>query len=178
MGMERRGQLILFRRGVNQVFGRNPPAKRSHWLGEKSRMSREAPVRFCEGLGVKLPRATRLVGLEPQNANRGSVSGDEARFEIFLDVADGSFLEEISVPLFTLTELLLVAQPFQFRRRTSSEDAHGKQFARLRGHRSLIEDRQVTQMLAIRVAQRHAQVTFNPPFDERLVVGELEPYPG
>jgi RNA-directed DNA polymerase len=61
MGMERRGQLILFRRGVNQVLGRNPPAKRSHWLGEKSRMSREAPVRFCEGLGVKLPRATRLV---------------------------------------------------------------------------------------------------------------------
>jgi RNA-directed DNA polymerase len=61
MGMERRGQLILFRRGVNQVLGRNPPAKRSHWLGEKSRMSREAPVRFCEGLGVKLPRATRLI---------------------------------------------------------------------------------------------------------------------
>ena len=61
MGMERRGQLILFRRGVNQVFGRNPPSKRSRWLGEKSRMSREAPVRFCEGLGVKLPRATRLI---------------------------------------------------------------------------------------------------------------------
>jgi hypothetical protein len=31
------------------------------WPGEKSRMSREAPVRFREGLGVKFPRATRLV---------------------------------------------------------------------------------------------------------------------
>ena len=30
------------------------------WPGDKSRMSREAPVRFCEGPGVKLPRATRL----------------------------------------------------------------------------------------------------------------------
>src|SRR5262245_35237173 len=29
--------------------------------GEKSRMSREAPVRFCEGPGVQLPRATRLI---------------------------------------------------------------------------------------------------------------------
>src|SRR5262249_12161797 len=33
------------------------------WPGDKSRMSREAPVRFCEGPGVKLPRATRLVAL-------------------------------------------------------------------------------------------------------------------
>src|SRR5262249_20516334 len=30
-------------------------------LDHKSRMSREAPVRIREGLGVKLPRATRLV---------------------------------------------------------------------------------------------------------------------
>ena len=29
-------------------------------LGNKSRMSREVPVRFREGLGVKFPRATRL----------------------------------------------------------------------------------------------------------------------
>jgi IS5 family transposase len=28
-------------------------------LGDKSRMSREVQVRFCEGLGVKLPRPTR-----------------------------------------------------------------------------------------------------------------------
>jgi hypothetical protein len=33
-------------------------------------------------------------------------------------------------------------------------------------------------MLAFCVAQRHAQVTFNPPFHERLVVGKLELYPG
>jgi len=30
-----------------------------HWSGEKSRMRRESPVRFREGLGVKFPRATR-----------------------------------------------------------------------------------------------------------------------
>ena len=30
-------------------------------LGNKSRMSREVPVRFREGLGVQFPRATRLV---------------------------------------------------------------------------------------------------------------------
>src|SRR5262249_23308649 len=30
-------------------------------LGHKSRMRRELPVRFREGLGVQLPRATRLV---------------------------------------------------------------------------------------------------------------------
>jgi RNA-directed DNA polymerase len=35
--------------------------QRGLWPGEKSRMSREAPVRFCEGPGVQFPRATRLV---------------------------------------------------------------------------------------------------------------------
>jgi hypothetical protein len=61
MGTERRGQIIQFRRGVNRAIGRNPARKRGHWPGDKSRMSREAPVRFREGLGVKFPRATRLV---------------------------------------------------------------------------------------------------------------------
>jgi RNA-directed DNA polymerase len=32
-----------------------------HWSGDKSRMRRESHVRFREGLGVKFPRATRLV---------------------------------------------------------------------------------------------------------------------
>ena len=35
--------------------------QRGLWPGGKSRMSREAPVRFREGLGVQFPRATRLV---------------------------------------------------------------------------------------------------------------------
>src|SRR5690349_18235641 len=35
--------------------------QRGYWPGEKSRMSREAPVRFCEGLGMKFPRATQLM---------------------------------------------------------------------------------------------------------------------
>src|SRR5262245_3180778 len=81
-GLERRGPMILFRRRVNPAMGRNPAARRSQWRslrrevnpamgrnlagrqgrwpGDKSRMSREAPVRFREGPGVKLPRATRL----------------------------------------------------------------------------------------------------------------------
>src|SRR5512135_2165670 len=59
MGMERRGPITQFRRGVNQATGRNPSGKRDHWSGDKSRMSREAPVRFREGPGVKSPRATR-----------------------------------------------------------------------------------------------------------------------
>jgi RNA-directed DNA polymerase len=33
--------------------------QRGLWPGEKSRMSREAPVRFREGLGVQFPRATQ-----------------------------------------------------------------------------------------------------------------------
>jgi hypothetical protein len=61
MGMERRGQITQFRRKVNQAIGRNPAGRRGRWPGDKSRMSREAPVRFREGLGVKSPRATRLV---------------------------------------------------------------------------------------------------------------------
>jgi hypothetical protein len=61
MGMERRGPITQLRRGVNRAIGRNPSGKRDRWSGDKSRMSREAPVRFREGLGVKFPRATRRV---------------------------------------------------------------------------------------------------------------------
>lgn len=41
-------------------------------LDNKSRMSREVPVRFCEGLGVRFPRATRLVIVcrTPEDATR------------------------------------------------------------------------------------------------------------
>ena len=61
MGMERRGPITQLRRRVNQAIGRNLTGKRDRWSGDKSRMSREAPVRFREGLGVKFPRATRLL---------------------------------------------------------------------------------------------------------------------
>jgi hypothetical protein len=61
MGMERRGPITQLRRGVNRAIGRNPTGKRDHRSGDKSRMRRESHVRFREGLGVKLPRATRLV---------------------------------------------------------------------------------------------------------------------
>src|SRR3954451_13484632 len=87
MGTERRGPLTLSRRGVNPVRGRNSAAGRGRdpdrfverstregrngstaqegslrpRPGDKSRMSREAPVRFCEGPGVQFPRATRLL---------------------------------------------------------------------------------------------------------------------
>ena len=59
MGMERRGPITQFRRGVNQAIGRNPAGRRGRWPGDKSRMRRESHVRFREGLGVKFPRATR-----------------------------------------------------------------------------------------------------------------------
>ncbi len=61
MGMERRGPIIQSCRRVNQAIGRNPARRRGRWPGDKSRMRRESHVRFREGLGVKFPRATRLV---------------------------------------------------------------------------------------------------------------------
>src|SRR5262249_31936343 len=72
MGLERRGQITQFRRGVNPAMGGNPAGRRGRRPGDKSRMSREAPVRFREGLGVKFPRATRLVILcrSPEEAGR------------------------------------------------------------------------------------------------------------
>src|SRR4051812_11785092 len=68
MGMERRGPITQLRREVNPAMGRNPAGRRGRWPGDKSRMSREAPVRFREGLGVKSPRATRhlVLVLQPQ----------------------------------------------------------------------------------------------------------------
>src|SRR3954447_24785349 len=61
MGMERRGPITQLRRGVNPAMGRNPTGKRDLRSGDKSRMRRESHVRFREGLGVKFPRATRLI---------------------------------------------------------------------------------------------------------------------
>src|SRR3954454_22050473 len=56
MGMERRGPITQFRRGVNRAIGRNPAGRRGRWPGDKSRMRRESHVRFREGLGVQFPR--------------------------------------------------------------------------------------------------------------------------
>src|SRR3954470_9745648 len=61
MGMERRGPITQSRRRVNQAMGRTPTGRRGRRPGDKSRMRRESPVRFREGLGVKFPRATRLI---------------------------------------------------------------------------------------------------------------------
>jgi len=47
MGMERRGQIIQFRRRVNRAIGRNPARRRGRWPGDKSRMRRESHVRLC-----------------------------------------------------------------------------------------------------------------------------------
>ena len=107
-----------------------------------------------------------FLGLETQNPHCRPVGGDKARFEIFLDVTDRRFLEEVPVPFFTLLVLPFVAQPLQFRRRARGEDAHGEQFARLRGHRLLVEDGQVAQMFSFRVAQRHAEVTLDSPIHQ------------
>ena len=59
MGLERRGPITQLRREVNPAMGRSLGGRQGRRPGDKSRMSREAPVRFREGLGVKLPRATR-----------------------------------------------------------------------------------------------------------------------
>src|SRR3954466_1672005 len=61
MGMERRGPITQFRRRVNQAIGRNPAGRRGRWPGDQSRMRRESHVRLRGGLGVKFPRATRLL---------------------------------------------------------------------------------------------------------------------
>src|SRR5512135_1402219 len=61
MGIERRSPITQSYRQVNQAIGRNLAGRRGHGPGDKSRMSREALVRFREGLGVKFPRATRLI---------------------------------------------------------------------------------------------------------------------
>src|SRR3954468_16826813 len=49
------------RRAVNPAMGRSLAGRQGRWPGNKSRMRRESHVRFREGLGVKFPRATRLV---------------------------------------------------------------------------------------------------------------------
>src|SRR5579884_3497452 len=49
-------------------------------LGHKSRMGREFQVRFCEGLGVKLPRATRLLVFGDDKARLADIRGRVAEF--------------------------------------------------------------------------------------------------
>src|SRR5262249_23218966 len=61
MGLERRGPITPFHHRVNRAMGRNLVGRQGQKPSDKSRMSREAPVRFREGLGVKFPRATRLL---------------------------------------------------------------------------------------------------------------------
>src|SRR5947209_10590014 len=61
MGMERRGPITQLRHRVNPAMGRISMGERDRWSGDKSRMRRESHVRFREGLGVKLPRATRRI---------------------------------------------------------------------------------------------------------------------
>jgi len=62
MPVERRGQVTrvdvgqLATGGTHRIGGRRTPS-----LGGTSRISREAYVRICEGLGVRFPGPTRLV---------------------------------------------------------------------------------------------------------------------
>src|ERR1700751_1077167 len=58
---ERTSRPVKSRRWVNRVIGRNSAGRGGLGLDPKSRMRRELPVRFCEGLGVQFPRATRLI---------------------------------------------------------------------------------------------------------------------
>jgi hypothetical protein len=58
-------------RWVNRVSGRNSAGGRGPGLDPKSRMRREAPVRFCEGLGVQFPRATRRAPRRREGSGTG-----------------------------------------------------------------------------------------------------------
>ena len=63
MGLERRVASSSGRATVNQLSGGTVViSQRAAWSvrGEKSRMKREFHVRFCEGVGVQFPCATRL----------------------------------------------------------------------------------------------------------------------
>src|SRR5512135_2990739 len=71
MGMERRGPITPLRRRVNPAMGRNPTGKRDQWSGDKSRMRRESPVRFREGLGGEIPPGYSTdPGQQPLGAGR------------------------------------------------------------------------------------------------------------
>jgi hypothetical protein len=65
MCLERRGWIIWHYRLVNQRWeelGGKAKLLEFVWrLNDKSRMRGDCPVRICEGLGVKFPRATRLI---------------------------------------------------------------------------------------------------------------------
>jgi hypothetical protein len=62
MGMERRGCIDQLYLMVNQQW--EEPLRKAKaallWPIDRSRMSREAHVRICEGVGVRFPHATRL----------------------------------------------------------------------------------------------------------------------
>ncbi len=98
--------------------------------------------------------------------------------QVFLDVADGRFLEQVPVLFFALQQPFLELQPFKLGRRTGGEDAEGEQFAWLGGHRPLVEDRQVAEVPSLGVAERHAQVALDAPVNQRPVVGELLAHTG
>ena len=63
MGMERRGWIIWPNCLANQRWeeseGKATPPGSPERRGDTSRMTGDCHVRFCEGLGVRFPRATR-----------------------------------------------------------------------------------------------------------------------
>ncbi len=67
MEMERRGWIIRLYFLVNQRWEepRNKAKPLNKWLDDTSRMTGDCHVRFCEGLGGKFPRPTRLDKTNP-----------------------------------------------------------------------------------------------------------------
>ncbi len=117
-------------------------------------------------------RAAHLVGLQTQHFDRGPIGRDEARFEIFLDVADRSFLIEVSVPFFTLEQSLFITQPFQFGCGTSRKTSEREQISLLCRQGPCVEHREMAEHLTPRVEQRHAQVALDRHLDECLITRE------
>ena len=61
--------------------------------------------------------------------------------------------------------------------RLRREDAKNEQLARLLRHRTVVEDGEMAENLAFRIAQRHSQVTFDSQLDQESVFWKVLPYP-
>ena len=122
-------------------------------------------------------QAGHLFRLDPQNAQGGTVGADKPRLEVFLDVGDRGFFIQVPQTLLACAKLPLQVKACQLRSGVRREDAKNEQLARLLRHRTVVEDGEMAENLAFRIAQRHSQVTFDSPLDQESVFGKVLPYP-
>src|SRR5262249_17052335 len=91
MRVERRGLTIWLMAQANQQWEEPVPEAKPYdlRLDRRSRMRREFHVRFCEGAGVRFPRATRLVAL----CNGTEQQAAELREELYTFLTDELHLQ-------------------------------------------------------------------------------------